>query len=70
MSRFYTLSHIPSSPYQVEEQFLGAENRFKQSLTIKADFVDGFLCLADLEMQRAKLAQGFHAPLPRCAPRG
>ena len=55
-------------PAQVLEHFRVAESRFQQSLSIKADFVDGFLCLADLEMQRAKLSQGFHAPLPRCAP--
>ena len=49
----------------MEAHWSAAEARFQAALGIKPDFVDGFLCRADLEMQRAKLAQGFHAPLPR-----
>jgi hypothetical protein len=35
-------------------------------LAIKPDYVDAFQMLADLAMQRAKIAANFHAPLPRC----
>ena len=42
------------------------EERVRQALGLKPDYAESYHILADLEMQRAKLAAGFHAPLPRC----
>ena len=56
-----------TSPSQVEGELGKAEAKFRESLAIKPDYVDAFQMLADLQMQRAKLAARFHAPLPRCA---
>ena len=50
---------------QVEGELAKAEAKFRESLGVKPDYVDAFQMLADLSMQRAKLAARFHAPLPR-----
>ncbi len=50
---------------QIEGELAKAEAKFRESLGVKPDYVDAFQMLADLSMQRAKLAARFHAPLPR-----
>ena len=58
--------NIPEVEEKVQAQFDKATGKYKEALTIKADFYDGEMQLGQVDFERAKLAAGFTPEPVRC----